>query len=518
MAAVQDSLESTVVELSEDALGAFADDISTMFEVDIECKQLESGVRTLKEIRKSFKKVAAIHVVKAEGALDGEFAVAFDQGGLFILAGVIVMLPAKRITEEAKRGSLDEAKGMADAVGEVGNLLVGSWDRVFREDLEDHKHFSKTNTFIGAPWNSPKETIGLEKNGQYFHALFEMTLDGYPSFKCGVIFPQAMLGSSTPVESAPEPAPAAQPAPEPEPEPEPVEIVQAPVEPDPEPEPEPGPEPEPVDLVQAPPALEEETSEPAGSETDSQEGDTPAASQSEEQQSGDGPEDNVIEKTLEPTEVASDTQAEVAVEVPATSEAVEESTQEQVDEKSVALIDIPRSAAKQSGSSTAVSSKGLEDILSLPVQDIMDKTLVWGTPEESVQAMMAKMQQNDVGYAMIGHEGVLEGIVSKSNILGAISPYLRPVFAQWHTPAADATLDIKVKWIMTRPVRTVGPGATLGVVLQTMQQFGGRCLPVVDPGGKVSGVITCFDIFRILTRHEPFGMSGRTPQAPCLMI
>ena len=128
------------------------------------------------------------------------------------------------------------------------------------------------------------------------------------------------------------------------------------------------------------------------------------------------------------------------------------------------------------------------------------------------------MQQSDVGYAMIGHDGALEGIVSKSNILGAISPYLRPVFAQWHTPAADATLDIKVKWIMTRPVRTGGPSATVGVVVQTMQQFGGRCLPVVDQTGQVLGVVTCFDVFRLLTRHEPFGMSGRTPQAPCLMI
>jgi len=539
MAAVQDSLESTVVELSEDALGAFADDISTMFEVDIECKQLESGLQTIKEIRKSFKKVAAFHAVKADGALDGEFTVVFDQGGLFILAGVIVMLPTKRITEDAKRGSLEEAEGMADAVGEVGNLLVGSWDRVFREELEGHKHFTKANTYVGVPWNSPEETIGLDKSGQFFHVLYEMTLDGYPSFKCGVIFPQGMLGSTAPADSPAEPEPAAQPepepepepvdvvqpppapepepepAPEPEPEPEPVDIVQAPA--DPEPEPEPEFEPEPVDVVQAPSAIEE-TGDASGSEASPEESDAPAASQSEAQASGEAPEDKVIETTLETAEAVPEMQAEAPVEAPVASEVSDESNQEQVDEKSVAPKDIPGSAPKQSGSSMAVSSKGLEDILSLPVQDIMDKTLVWGTPEESVQAMMAKMQQNDVGYAMIGHDGVLEGIVSKSNILGAISPYLRPVFAQWHTPAADATLDIKVKWIMTRPVRTVGPGATLGVVLQTMQQFGGRCLPVVDQAGTVSGVITCFDIFRILTRHEPFGMSGRTPQAPCLMI
>ena len=519
MAAVQDSLESTVVELSEEALNAFSDDISTMFEVDIECTQLESGVQTIKEIRKSFKKVGAFHTVKAEGALNGDFTVAFDQGGLFVLAGVIVMLPAKRISEDAKRGSPEDAEGMADAVGEVGNLLVGSWDRIFREELDGHKHFSKTNTYVGVPWKSPKETIGLDKSGQFFHVLYEMTLGDYPSFKCGVIFPQEMFGSVAPADSQAEPKsePADTAQPPAEPEPEPVEVVQAPVEPEPEPEPEPvdivqppaepEPEPEPEEVAQAPTEAEE-AKEASDSKTDPAEGDAQELSKEPEEKNADA---------QETAEDAPKTQTTAAVEVSAASE-VNEIAQEEVDEKSVAPRDIPGPVPQQSGSSRAVASSGLADILSLPVQEIMDKTLVWGAPEESVQAMMAKMQQSDVGYAMIGHDGVLEGIVSKSNILGAISPYLRPVFAQWHTPAADATLDIKVKWIMTRPVRTVGPSATVGVVLQTMQQFGGRCLPVVDQTGKVLGVVTCFDVFRILTRHEPFGMSGRTPQAPCLMI
>ena len=495
MAAVQDSLESAVVELSENALNAFAGDISTMFEVDIECTQLESGIQPLNKISKNFKKVAAFHKVKAEGVLEGDFTVAFDQGGLFILAGVIVMLPAKRITEDAKRGNTEDAQGMADAVGEVGNLLVGSWDRIFREELDGHKHFTKLDTYIGLPWTSPEETIGLDKSGEFFYALFEMNLEDYPSFKCGVIFPQAMLGSTSSTEAS-----AAV-------ESEPVEVVEAPAEPEPEPEAESVPE-DAVQAAEEPQAVEEPSDE---AESDAQ-----TAATSDAQAPGEEPAAEEQAEAPDSTEDTSEARADEAAEA-ALSEK-EETRQEEVDEKSVAPRDIPGPVAQQPGPSTAVAPSGLADILSLPAQDIMDTTVVWGTPEESVQAVMAKMQQNDVGYAMIGHEGALEGIVSKSNVLGAISPYLRPVFAQWHTPAADATLDIKVKWIMTRPVRTVGPGATLGVVLQTMQQFGGRCLPVVEPAGKVLGLVTCFDVFRVLTKHEPFGMSGRTPQAPCLMI
>ena len=52
---------------------------------------------------------------------------------------------------------------------------------------------------------------------------------------------------------------------------------------------------------------------------------------------------------------------------------------------------------------------------------------------------------------MIGADGVLEGLVSKSDLAGAASPYLRPEFAKWRWPLDDATLQIKVKWIMSRP-------------------------------------------------------------------
>ena len=121
----------TVLELAKEALDGFCDDLSTMFEVDINCTLKEDGKANPKTLKKHFKKVGAVHMVKAEGDLTGEFPLIFDQGGLFILAGVIVMLPEARIKEEAKRGSEEDAQAMSDAVGEVGNLLVGTWDRVF---------------------------------------------------------------------------------------------------------------------------------------------------------------------------------------------------------------------------------------------------------------------------------------------------------------------------------------------------------------------------------------------------
>jgi len=131
-------------------------------------------------------------------------------------------------------------------------------------------------------------------------------------------------------------------------------------------------------------------------------------------------------------------------------------------------------------------------------KDIMQKDVTWAGPEESVQQALTKMQQHDSSYIIVGQDGALEGIVSKSDITGATSIYLRPIFAKWHGPGDDATLQIKLKWIMSRPVRTIRPDAPLAAIIDNMCRFGGRGLPVADEQGKVHGLVTVFDIFQTL--------------------
>lgn len=63
---------------------------------------------------------------------------------------------------------------------------------------------------------------------------------------------------------------------------------------------------------------------------------------------------------------------------------------------------------------------------------------------------------------LIGADGVLEGLVSKSDLAGALSSYLRSEFAKLRWPLDDATLQIKVKWIMSRPIRTIKPLCATG--------------------------------------------------------
>ena len=136
----------------------------------------------------------------------------------------------------------------------------------------------------------------------------------------------------------------------------------------------------------------------------------------------------------------------------------------------------------------------LAALLRVPASEIMEKDVVWANPEDTVQDVIGKMQQHNVGYVLVGRNGTLEGLVSSSNILGAVSLYLRPMFAQWRRAEDEATLGVKVKWIMSRPVRTVRSDATLAALIENMRRCGGRCLPVVDAGGTVQGLVSVFDI------------------------
>ncbi len=144
----------------------------------------------------------------------------------------------------------------------------------------------------------------------------------------------------------------------------------------------------------------------------------------------------------------------------------------------------------------------ITDLLEICAKDIMQNKITWAGPDEILQQAFAKMQQTDSGYIMIGQNGAIEGVVSKSDITRAMSPYLLPIFARWRRPLDDATLKIRIKWIMSRPVHVIKPETSLAAIVEYMSQFRGRCLPVTDEQDNVQGLVTAFDIFRALLKNN----------------
>jgi CBS domain-containing protein len=152
-------------------------------------------------------------------------------------------------------------------------------------------------------------------------------------------------------------------------------------------------------------------------------------------------------------------------------------------------------------------------------KDIMLKNVIWISLDDTVETAVSKMKEHDAGYLMVGSDDamegkMLEGIVSRSDIAGAVSPYLRSTFAKWRRPIDDASLQIRVKWIMSRPVRTVKLDTPVAIIMENMSRYGGRCLPVLDEQAKVVGLVTVFEVFHSLLDNNGVSIMGKAGQPP----
>ncbi len=200
------------------------------------------------------------------------------------------------------------------------------------------------------------------------------------------------------------------------------------------------------------------------------------------------------EKAIVEQTATNETKLEAEAEEVLAEEKIEimaESEEPAVGEVSKTIQQMTQSQLNQPGEQSLAGS-------GLRAKDVMQKELVWVSPDDSVQQALAKIQQTDSGYLVVGKDEMIEGIVSNSYLNGAVSAYLRPEFAKWRRPLDDATLQIRVRWIMSRPVHIAKPETPLANVMGNMCRFGVLCLPVVDQQGKVQGLVTEADIFKVL--------------------
>ncbi|MHC4535333.1 MAG: CBS domain-containing protein [Planctomycetota bacterium] len=490
--------ESQILELSTKSFKAFCDDISSMFGMGMKCeKQEEATTVKIETLQEHYKNLVSITSCTASGALEGTFQIIFSREGLFTLAGAISM-PAQMTSmleqcvgpeqtmKNIKSGSLKEAEGESDTVAEACNLLIGSWDRIFREGLEGHEHLIQTNNFIGDPWDNPKEKIGMASDEELVFASYKITISSFPAFDCGVIFPKTIFAKVNAEAEA-----------------EAEEKVKAEAE-----------EKVKAEAEEKVKAEAEEKAKAEAEEKTKTEAEEKAKAEAEEKTKAEPEAETKAEATEEKDKPEAEAKQEETDEKTSAPEQSQEPPKGKVSETIQKMAQSPAILPGESGKATIRHINVSSEIC---VTDIMQKDVVWATSEESVQQAMTKMQQQDSGYIMIGKDGILEGIVSKSDITGATSIYLRPIFSKWYGPLDDATLQIKLKWIMSRPVRTVSPKTPLVTIIENICRFGGRGLPVVDEEGKVQGLVTVFDIFRtLLNTSENVSTVGKTAEAPAL--
>jgi CBS domain-containing protein len=457
-------LRSATNDLTVEAMKAFAADIATMFDTEVESQQSDIETGTVANLKNRYKKLCAVVMVRSEGSMDGEYQVIFDKEGLFTLAGTFVMQPEQIINLNRKSGGEKEAGDIGDALGEVGNLLVGAFDRVFRETYPGHGHFVQSGTFVGNPWSSPESKIRMASAAELDINSFEMRVGSYGPFYVAVTYPASLFEkqalSAVPAPEAPAAAAAAPPATQPN------SAASVPTSP----------------AQTAPGSPSPQPAAPVSTGT-------PAA-------------------PLNPAPSAQINPPAVPVQPEETPAAVPIPASASPSPSGPVSHAIQKMATAMALDSTLGGIEAGLASCSLSARQVMRTEVVWATDEETVEDLINKMQRHDSGYILIGKNGKLDGIISRSDVRGALSPYLQTMFAKWRTPMDIATLQIKARWVMNRPVRTIRPDASVGAVMHTMMEHGGRCMPVVDENGQVHGVVSVFDIF-----HALLNLGGQTTSA-----
>jgi len=423
-------LETLVPQVSTVSMQTFCEDMNGMLGISIGCALCQAVPGTVDKLKAFFPKFAAVYSVRAEGSLSGRFALLLDKNALFLLSGTIVMLPETKIKEQCKQGTLEQALKLSDTIKEIGNLIVGAWDRMFREQLPGHKHLLQTNTQILNPWDKPAEIFGFKEDTTCLLIVWEMTVGDYPPFHGAAVFPAALF--EPPKE---EPAPTEAPA-------------QTPSESAAVPEAAPA-QPEPTANQPA------QTSEPAAAPSAS--GETPQSSESH-------PGWNAIQQMV----------------------------QSAPDASSAAPLDAA--------------------VLNCPARFFMNPKPLWLSPNDSIETARQRMQQNNTRYALIEEKDQLAGILSQGDVNAALSPYLRSPFEEYRRPLDEASLQIRIRWFMSRPVHTASPDTPLWKIMEIMCRHQIRAVPIQDTGGTVAGLVTVTEIFQTLLKTLSGGSSAGQPE------
>ena len=137
------------------------------------------------------------------------------------------------------------------------------------------------------------------------------------------------------------------------------------------------------------------------------------------------------------------------------------------------------------------------------VKEYMSTNVITCTPDTLVLDAQKLMDMHNIRRLPVVDKGKLIGIITQDRIR-EVSPSPATSLTVWELNYLIAKM--KIKDVMVKNVVTIGPDATIEEAAALGQKHRIGALPVVDKG-KLVGIITTTDLFRIMT--EAFGF-GRT--------
>ena len=148
---------------------------------------------------------SALTALQVKGDVSGTGYLVQAIGDAITLGGIMIMLPEDQIAEQAGKGEM--ADEVADAYGEVANILAGGLTQVFGERYPKPLRFIKTDTEVLVPTKLDPADDQPFPTGDYYLASFALAMEGTELKRMQLLFPAELFGLEAQPEAA---APAGQ--------------------------------------------------------------------------------------------------------------------------------------------------------------------------------------------------------------------------------------------------------------------------------------------------------------------
>ncbi len=132
------------------------------------------------------------------------------------------------------------------------------------------------------------------------------------------------------------------------------------------------------------------------------------------------------------------------------------------------------------------------------VKHWMTRDVITITPGTSLFEAHRLMTEKRIRRLPVVDRGKLVGIITLGDVRGA-EPSTASTLSVWEM--SNLLAKLTVAEIMTREPTTISQEATISTVAEIMLEKKFSGLPVVDDAGKLVGIITESDIFRLVVRE-----------------
>ncbi len=141
------------------------------------------------------------------------------------------------------------------------------------------------------------------------------------------------------------------------------------------------------------------------------------------------------------------------------------------------------------------------------VSDVMTRTVVVVNDSAPFKDIVRRMQEFRVSAVpVVDDEQRLVGIVSEADLILKEDSELeegRRLFEGRHRRLdRSKAAGVVAREVMTTPVITVGPDASLGEAARLMHRRGVKRLPVVNGGGRILGILSRADLLKVFLRGD----------------